>query len=138
MEHNEKLILATIVPESERLHFLPRHFGRLMLEVEQRTYSWLSTLCEDYEGGYWNMVRLDNDGAYLAPTSAEHFRIAVQSNDFVGTLSADAAGITVTLFALSALAFEYPKFEVLSTRFHQLRDFASQHAELRLIFQAID
>jgi hypothetical protein len=138
MEHNEKLILATIVPQSERLNFLPRHFGRLMLEVEQRTYSWLSRLCENYDGSYWDMYELDNGGAYMAPTSSENFRIAVHSNDFVGTMSADATGITVTLFALSSLAFDYPKFEVLSTRFHQLRDFASQHAERRVIFQAID
>jgi hypothetical protein len=138
MEHNQKLILATIVSESERLNFPPRHFGRLMLEVEQRTYSWLSRLCEEYAGGFWNMVTLDNDGAYLAPTSADHFRIAVHSNGFAGTMSADATGVTVTLFALSSLAFDYPKVEVLSTRFHQLREFALQHAERRPIFQAID
>jgi hypothetical protein len=47
-------------------------------------------------------------------------------------------GVTVTLFALSSLAFDYPKVEVLATRFHQLREFALENAERRLIFQAID
>jgi hypothetical protein len=139
MEHNDhSIIVATIVPDAERLDFLPRHFGPLMLHVEHQIYSWLSTLSEDYSGGYFNFYNLSNDGAYMAPVSPERLRIAVHSNDFTGTLTADAAGITATLFALSALAFRMPRFEMLSTRFHQLRDFAAQHAERRLIFRAID
>ena len=33
--HNEEpTIVATLVPEEERLQFLPRHFGKHMLTVE--------------------------------------------------------------------------------------------------------
>jgi len=138
MEHNGQPILATVVSDAERLNFLPRHFGRHMLVVERRVYFWMSTLSSEYRGGLWTYMNLDNGGAYMAPTSSENFQLAVHSNDFVGAMSADATGITVTLFALSSLAFDNPKVEVLSTRFHQLRDFASQHAERRVIFQAID
>jgi hypothetical protein len=139
MEHNDNSnIVATIVPEAERLDFLPRHFGPLMLNVERQIYSWLSTLSSDYSGGYFNFYDLSNGGAYIAPATPERFRIAVRTNDFSGTLTADATGITVTLFALSHLAFHFPRIETLSTRFHQLRDFAAEHAERRLIFQAID
>jgi hypothetical protein len=139
MEHNDNsIIVATIVADAERLNFLPRHFGPMMLTVERQIYSWLSTLSADYSGGYWNFYDLSNGGAYLAPATSDRFRIAVRSNDFSGTLTADATGITVTLFALSHLAFQFPRIETLSTRFHQLRDFAAEHAERRLIFQAID
>jgi antirestriction protein len=139
MEHTDTaIIVATIVPEAERLDFLPRHFGPLMLTVERQICSWLSTLSPDYSGSYFNFYDLSNGGAYIAPTTPVRFRFAVRTNDFSGTLSADAAGITVTLFALSSLAFQFPRIEILSTRFHQLRHFAAEHAERRLIFQAID
>src|SRR5882724_9650190 len=126
MEHNDhSIIVATIVPDAERLDFLPRHFGPLMLHVERQVYSWLSTLSADYSGGYFNFYRLSNHGAYMAPVSPERLRISVHTNDFYDRLTADAAGITATLFALSSLAFQLPRFEILSTRFHQLRDFAA-------------
>jgi hypothetical protein len=138
MEHNEKPTRAMIVPDAERLDFLPRHFGHMMLTVEVRVYSWLSTLSQDYTSGLWFYWTLENDGCYMTPVGPERLRIAVKGNDFVGTMSADAAGITAMLFALSELSFKHPRVEVLSTRFLQLREFAAEHAECRLIFQAID
>jgi hypothetical protein len=139
MELNDNsVVLATLVPDAQRLDFLPRHFGRQMMTVEHHLYSRLSELSQDYTGGYWNFYDLSNGGCYLAPTAPEQLRIVVEGNDFEGALSADAAGITVTLFTLSELAFRLPRVEVLSTRFHQLRDFAADHAEAGLIFRAID
>ena len=139
MELNDtSIVLATLVPDSQRLDFLPRHFGHQMMTVEQLLYARLSELSEDYSGGFWNFHDLSNGGCYLAPTAPDQFRIVVQGNDFEGSLSADATGITATLFTLSELAFQFPRVEVLSTRFHQLRDFAADHAEGRLIFRAID
>jgi hypothetical protein len=139
MELNDTLvILATLVPDTQRLDFLPRHFGRQMMTVEQHLYSRLSELSQDYTGGYWNFYDLSNGGCYLAPTAPERLRIVVQGNDFEGTMSADAAGITATLFTLSELSFRFQRAEVLGTRFHQLRDFAADHSEAALIFRAID
>lgn len=139
MELNDNSgVLATLVPDAQRLDFLPRHFGRQMMTVEQHLYSRLSELSQDYTGGYWNFYDLSNGGCYLAPTAPERFRFVVEGNDFEGTLGSDAAGITATLFTLSELAFRFPHVEVLSTRFHQLRDFAADHAEAGLIFRAID
>jgi Antirestriction protein len=50
---------------------------------------------------------------------------------------ADAAGITVCLFAFSLLSFER-QGEVYSRHFHWLRDFALGHVEAAEIFAAID
>lgn len=134
----DSIVISTLVPESERLDFLPRHFGRQMMAVEQHLLTRLAALSPDYTGGLWHMYDLSNGGCYLAPTDPAEFRISVHGNDFDGTVSADAAGIIVTLFTLSELAFRTPHVEVLSERFHQLRDFAAEHAEARLIFRAID
>lgn len=139
MELNDtSIVLATLVPNAERLDFLPRHFGRQMITVEQYLYTKLSELSGNYTGGFWTFHDLSNGGCYLAPTAPAQFHVVVHGNDFDGTLSADATGITATLFTLSELAFRLPHIEVLSTRYHQLRDFAADHAERRLIFRAID
>jgi hypothetical protein len=39
----------------------------------------------------------------MAPQSHSRFLVAVDTNDFAGEMSADAAGLTACLFALSHL-----------------------------------
>jgi len=57
---------------------------------------------------------------------------------FEGTLSADAAGITVCLFTFSHLSFQQPSEDVFSRHFYALREFALDHKEVGSIFAAID
>jgi hypothetical protein len=52
-------------------------------------------------------------------------------------MSADAAGITACLFALSHLSFQIAH-ESIAEHYHQLRDFASDHAEASTTLSAID
>jgi hypothetical protein len=52
-------------------------------------------------------------------------------------MSADAAGITACLFALSHLSFQ-TKNEKIAEHYHLLRDFALEHAEASIILAAID
>lgn len=137
LDNTAQPIVATAVPESQRLEFLPRHFGKRMLQVENYIYRRFSTLCKDYRGGYWEFVNLSNGGCYFVP-SGQQFHIEQTNNCFDGTVSGDAAGIIVTLYAMSELAFQYEDEEIFATRFHQLRDFAGTHAESALIFKAID
>ena len=135
--HTDIQILATKVPDDERLEFLPQHFGRRMLRFEHSVFSHLARLSEGYRGGYWHFYNLSNGGCYMAPQRGPwHLINAV--NHFDGTVSADAAGIIATLYALSHLAGEYEGEKIFSTRFHQLRDFAMTHAERTLILRAID
>jgi hypothetical protein len=60
------------------------------------------------------------------------------SNGFEGSLSADAAGITVCLFTFSHLSFQQPSEDVFSRHFYALREFALDHKEAGSIFAAID
>jgi hypothetical protein len=53
-------------------------------------------------------------------------------------MSADAAGITPCLFALSHLSFQMIQHESTANHFHQLREFALEHAEASVILAAID
>lgn len=139
MEHIEQArIVATRVPDAKRIEFLPRHFGRHMVLVEQTVYAHLSRFSIDYHGGYWNFYDLSNEGCYLAPSGAESYYISVSGNGFEGKLSADAAGITATLFAMNTLTFRFPQLRQHAERYYQLRDFACTRAEAQLILAAID
>jgi len=127
---------ATKVPEGYRLAFLPRHFGRLFMQVESSIYGHMRDLCPGYTGGYWEFFDLINGGCYMAP-AGDAFEIHAP-NGHSGTVSGDAAGIIATLYALSHLAFRFEEATVLSDRFHQLREFALDHGEAAAILAAID
>lgn len=130
-------VIATRVAEAKRLAFLPRHFEAYLGIFERGLYAQMNQLCTEYRGGWWEMFDLSNGGCYLAPEGTE-YRMSVAGNGFDGKLTADAAGITVTLFTLCHLGFRFPSQEVFTIRFLQLREFAALHAERRQIFAAID
>jgi hypothetical protein len=130
-------IVAREVPSDERLQILPRHFGRHMLTVEYAVYAFMRKLANQYTGGYWNYLELSNRGFYMAPQSDSRFLVAVDTNGFTGEMSADAAGITACLFALSHLSFRV-RNDQIAEHFHLLRDFALEHAEASVILAAID
>jgi hypothetical protein len=129
-------VLATLVLEAERLAFLPRHFGRQMMTFETAVYTQMQALSADYTGGYWEFYGLTNGGCFMAPRGLP-LRV-VAPNGFDETMDAEAAGIVATLHALSLLSFKYQAVETFATRFHELRDFALDHARARAILQAID
>jgi len=139
---NHSPITANLVTGDNRLDFLPTMFGpRLMLRGEMLVYEWMDRLSEDYGGGLWNFYTLSNGGFYMAPLLDKPLSLAVSDNWFEGELSADAAGIVATLFALCQLSEETQGTEAGDTlidRFYFLRGYAADHAEARLIFAAID
>jgi hypothetical protein len=72
----------------------------------------------------------------MAPECAP-LQVCVHGNGYEGQMSADAAGITACLFALSHLSFRIPN-DLISRHYYQLRDFALEHAEATEILAAID
>jgi hypothetical protein len=119
------------------MQMLPKHFGRDMLTVDYATYAFMRKLAKDYAGGYWTFFELSNGGFYMAPECETTFQVCVDSNGFDGAMSADAAGITACLFALSHLSFQVSN-QSIADHFHLLRDFALGHAEAGAILAAID
>lgn len=124
------------VDDPDRIRVLPRHFGRIMLLVENSVYFWAGKLSSDYRGGFWTFYEFGRGGFYMAPDS-ESFRVQVEGNGFEGTLSGDAFGITCCLFAFSHLSFAVDH-EALGRHYLLLREFACEHAEAGRIAQAID
>ena len=130
-------IEAYLVLEDARVRALPTHFGARMMTVEHTVYHFMSEFAAEYEGGFWGFYELSNGGFYMAQ-NLDPVKLSVNSNGFEGTLSADAAGITVCLFTFSHLSFRYPTHEEFSRHFYALREFALDHKEASLIFAAID
>ena len=132
----ESLIPVRRVSDAARLQVLPQHFGRHMLAFESAVYVFAHQLSPEYEGGYWHFNELGNGGFYMAP-SVGPLHLIVEGNGFEGMLSADAAGITLCLFACSHLSFRFPD-AAFSQHYYWWRDFACEHPEHSLIAAAID
>ncbi|MNL28132.1 Antirestriction protein KlcA [compost metagenome] len=131
------LSAARLVPDGERMNFLPKAFGsRLMLRGEISVYNWLDRLSQEYSGGFWHYYEIPN-GFYMAPADYDKLRIVWPMNCFERDMSADAAGIVATLYALCELCSQY-RSDDLAEKYHALRDFAGEDAEANAIFAAID
>lgn len=130
-------IAATEVPQDRRPNFLPRYFGQAFVpRGELLVYGWLRHLCSEYRGAFWRFLELSNGGFYMAPNLPGSLHVCVDGNGFSGDLSADAAGIVATMFALNYLAGEgHEQFDEL---YYLLKDFACQHEERSSILSAID
>lgn len=129
-------ITCSVVPGDERLKFLPRVFGRRYIQGETAVFTWMRRLCRNYNGGFWDFVDLSNGGFYLRLVRDEPLAISVSTNDYAGAMSADAASIVVSLFAINELLFDGA--HELDDAYYALRDYAMQHAECREIMKAID
>lgn len=129
-------VTAQLVSDSERGDFIPQMFvGRL--HYEQSVYGFLDQICKQYQGAWWHFYRLSNGGFYMAPDVNESLELNIEMNGYSGTVSADAAGIIVSLYILCFASAEM-RVDSISDHFHWLREFALDHAESRAIFMAID
>lgn len=123
---------------AHRLKALPKYFGvKHMMKAESAIFDALESMSVDYNGGYWEFYELSNGGFYMAPVSPKEFKVVCSGNYFSGTLSADAAGIVASLFAINGLVWTTQEGR-FSDLYHALRDFASHHPEAGLILSAID
>ena len=131
-------ITSLLVPNNERFEFLPAAFGaKHMLTGESYVYDWMTVLSTDYKGGYWNFYRLSNGGFFMAPASPKTLNVKWPGNYFNADMSAEAAGIVATLFAINQLCHE-THIEEFADKYYQLIAFAREHEESVLITQIID
>jgi Antirestriction protein len=138
-------ITASAVPENHRMAFLPHMFGaRRMIPGETMLYHFAGKLSPDYKGGFWNFYRLSEGGYFAAPAAPARLLISVPGNGFEREVSAEAAGVIISLFALGAMADRAADrgdeggTDLMTGRYHQLLNFARSHAERAAIMAAID
>lgn len=131
------IITSRLVPLHERASFLPNHAGKHFLRYESLTYCLMEQACDAYSGGLWTFHTLSNGGFFMAPDMDGRLQISWIDNYYDGEMSAEAAGIGISLMAQSQMAFitNQPRF---SEAFHALRDYALEHTEAGQIFRFID
>lgn len=133
-------VIAYPVPEDERLEHIAHTFGaRFSLQIEPLIYVLTAELAEAYNGGFWEFFALSNGGFYMAPSSDEDYAVVCE-NGFVGTLSAEALGITACLYTFSHLSFSGNECvaQMCARHYHLLREYMTDHSEAEKILRAID
>lgn len=131
---------ATLVPEARRMAFLPALFSPALTLIGERAVyhqfmSWLAP--DDYTGGLWHFHERRGQPLFMSPNADKRLRIFCETNGYMGEVSAEAAGIIATLFALSHLSFRH-EADQLSEAYMRLYEFAGDHPEAGEIFKAID
>ncbi len=84
------------VEECDRLSFLPYLFGNDLC-MPRRMYALAQKMMPEYQGGFWHFIRLPDGGGYMMPDGDRSYMVN-GANWFDRTVSADAAGIILTLF----------------------------------------
>ena len=133
------LVTRELVPEDKRLSITEKLFGlHFPMQLEPVIYGITERMAKDYHGGYWDFYTLSNDGFYMAPSDERVFHITCD-NQFEGELSADALGITASLYAYSHLSFSNGRFaRVSACHYHRLREHMFEHSEVKQILSATD
>jgi len=141
-------IVAALVQDEDRLAFLPKYFGSYFTSGESLVFTWMGRMNTEYSGGYWDFFELSNGGFYMALKRDNNIKILLSTGHVMREVSADAAGIVVTLYAISYLMnIEYEKalspkqeasLKCVYDHYYQLRDYAAEHPEAEAIFALID
>ncbi|EET8273674.1 antirestriction protein [Escherichia coli] len=142
-ENNPPQLVASLVPDEQRISFWPQHFGLIPLWVtlELRVFGWMDRLCEDYCGGIWNLYTLNNGGAFMAPEpdddDDETWVLFNAMNGNRAEMSPEAAGIAACLMTYSHHACRTENY-AMTVHYYRLRDYALQHPECSAIMRIID
>ncbi|HCD6552843.1 TPA: antirestriction protein [Escherichia coli] len=141
--NNQPQLVATPVPDEQRISFWPQHFGLIpqWVTLEHRVFGWMDRLCEDYCGGIWNLYTLNNGGAFMAPEpdddDDETWVLFNAMNGNRAEMSPEAAGIAACLMAYSHHACRTENY-AMTVHYYRLRDYALQHPECSAIMRIID
>ena len=136
-------LVATIVPDEQRISFWPQHFGLIpqWVTLEPRVFGWMDRLYEDYCGGIWNLYTLNNGGAFMAPEpdddDDETWVLFNVMNGNRAEMSPEAAGIAACLMTYSHHACRTECY-AMTVHYYRLRDYALQHPECSAIMRIID
>ena len=112
-------------------------FGKNHILAEQLVYKWMDTLAPEYNGGYWRIYQLSNEGFYMAPARDSGFTVHCPGWGDEVHLSADAAGLVACLFAINQLANQTHQENIIRL-YYLVRDYALIHPEFEGILRAID
>lgn len=134
----QPLILATPVPGKSRLATLPKKFPKHFQVYENRVFQFADRLIENYDGGYWEFIELDNGGFFMSLNVKNPLIVSSPfGNHFKDELSPEAGSIVVNLFVYAYLS-ETQNTDLFMDYYDKLIAYASQLVEWPKIRSAID
>ncbi|ELP5683672.1 antirestriction protein [Salmonella enterica] len=139
---NATPLIATLLPDEQRIGFWPQHFGSIpqWITLEPHIFAWMDRLCADYSGGIWQFYTLSNGGAFMAPEANDGDEVWSLYNGMNGNgteMSAEAAGMAACLMAYSHHAMR-TECDAMTEHYYRLRDFALNHPECSAIMYITD
>jgi hypothetical protein len=102
----------TVVPDNQRMTFLPRHYKNLMMVVENTTYNLASQNMrvvgtdgdyKPYSGGYWNYATGPSGAPFLSPKTDNDVEVTNPLSGESYTLSPELGGIYLSMLTLQAI-----------------------------------
>lgn len=115
-----------ITAPKARLDFLFSKLRSQCIAFENAVFNTMGKLCSEYNGGFWKFYNLSNGSFYMQPPKSYEL---CSPNGFMDEVTAQEAGIIVTIMMLSEFSFYTHEkglnedCERISNYFHQLRDF---------------
>jgi hypothetical protein len=128
------------IPEERRTAYARKLFGSgYPLLVEPVIFAMAERLSPDYKGGMWLYCGICSTGTmYLYPDTDASFNV-VSPNGFQGSMSAEAFGIAVCLFAYGHLSFVGGRLAADCADQHRgLREHALDHPEAAAVLAVCD
>lgn len=104
------------------------------LLFEKDVSSFMGQFSPNFLSGDWELYTLSNDSFYLALSKNEPVKLVNAMNDYEGEMSADAAGICLSIMALGCLSHTTKDMKILETacrKYTGLWDYAYQHKETK-------
>ena len=124
----------------DKLHgVLPDDWRQQFMHDVIKSFEWLCP--EVVTPELWSLWALSNGGLYFAPCSHSKFRLNRPDRSFDELVSAEAAGLVATLFALSSRRsnlMEPAPARLLKTLDKSLMAFARVHPECAELFAVMD
>ena len=135
--HVDHPITAAEVPASECVSYVLNRFAknRATFELFLRTYT--LELCPEIKRAQWRYFETSNGAVFMVPVGQDSLLVSIDVNGFEARVSAEVAGLIVSLYVLSRVALlsrdqEHMRMVVM------LRNYAMQHPKAATIYRAID
>lgn len=143
MSDSPEVLVKEETTDIGRLIFHTLLFRNYYEYANSASLKFMKRFCDSYEAGYWSYFKVGRNSGFMCPDTDEIYHFDMP-NYFSGNVSAEAAGIIVTIFVLQACfnaAWELEDKDLCDhyrEAMDTLKDYAATTDESQSIFRAID
>lgn len=114
----------------ERLAFLPKLAGPLMMQFEAALYVNMTQFSKGaYNGGYWEMYEFPNGALMMVYENLTKVPVSQPSNYYEGTMTLLVLSMALNLHLCSNMSFHPKAPRTMGTNYHLLMDNFCQWAD---------